>query len=456
MSARVAKEELLKRYIASPGHILVTGKAAVGKTSLVLKIFQQKEVFNGAYAYINCHEIATPSCIYRGIVQQLEKNRRKTRDNSQEETLRQTEIDKFVAKIVTAHKHHASLCIILDQVEQFKWSNLFDTLKIFNAVPEIKLLMISNETAAEILNYIKQPAIRMMIHNKLNVLEVDPWTIPEIVSFISSDRPKTDWKDTYDRFVNNMIIYLYSNTRNIHELRRICQTNYCDFLDVLFKVLERLYEKQKKYRTKQLTREYLMDFEFSTHHIMEAFHLFIKDFKQKRWADSDLLRGVKVDTSVSYYMTFMIAAAYIAAYTTSRDDKRNFITYQHRKTSRARDTNALERKSQPFTLERLLQIYQRLTLLQGKFTSIDDKSADQDDLETREEEKLRALKKLPEIYNTVLYYVELLENPGLIRQVSGDGLDATTRYRVSDQLTKEYVQRLLDQIQVSLSDISGL
>lgn len=453
--SRAEKEELLKKFIAARSHILVTGQSGVGKTTLVLSVLSKRGSFNGAQAYIDCHEIATPTKLYQSIISQFTTNGRETRVTLASQ-IQQVDSALLVSKIELAYRRHNCLYLILDQVEQFKWTNLMDAFVVLATIPEINLLMISNEPAYDLLNYIKHPSIRLMIQTKLSVLELNPWTTVELSALISSEKPKADWQDTYSKFVNNMVVSQYELTKNLRELKFICQTNYGKFKEKLREELVRLYGKQKHYKTDELTEEYLMDFDLTAQNIMQAFRMFLQDFKLIKQEEWDNNRSSKVDTSISQSMTFMIVSAYIAAYTTPTEDKRNFVKYQHRKLSRGRDGKDHEREPKTFTLERLLQINRCLIHLQGHEKTGNSDLDDSSCQEQQRDENCQAREKLPEIFDSTLWDVELTERLGLIKVSSGDGVGPLTKYKISDQLTRQYVQRICKQIQLSLDDLHGL
>lgn len=448
----------LRQAIKSNDIIYIHGPPSVGKTYFIKQTLSNTPGY--VYTYINCNNVTTPSQLYVDIARSLSKHlgsRAKDLGNYRDKLMGIIELRSLIARYCelmplvkfTGDKKKISgqtaiqkLFIVFDQVELLRRTSMIDTLiPLFCLRADFKyaigIILISCETICDFLNYLKNPNMKVRILDDSTVINLNYWSKEQTVAMILEQHPKK-FGHLYERFVHNVVEVVYDvNTKDFRELRSFCQEKFENFLS---RCKRKIYDRHKENdpNSPDFEEFNLDNCDLSDEKILNAImSSFLTSFKSilhrkdvRSWNQSDTDRKVVINTSI------LIVAVYVAAFTSATDDKRNFVRYQRRQSKRMR-TEQCDKKSKPFTLERLLHIYYSLSKLSRG---------------TANEEEVKAT----DLLDSVLSDIQLLEDLDIIHIVTGDGLDSLTRYKMSHSVSKKFVEILAKQTDTPLTDIFGL
>lgn len=437
------KYELLLHAMDANDIIHINGPPCVGKTRLAKTALEAKE--NHIYAHVDCHDVATPSQLYVDVYTKLQC-KLKTRTLRKKTINKMMSIQDFVGLYEEMNgdameKGVRKLYLVLDNVDCLKRTVMMDAIVALTHVRHLYFILISETPAFDFLDYIKSPAARLRIQDRINEIQLPPWTKDDIIEAIIEDEPICH-EDLYYRFVHNVVSIFYAHhTRDFNELKLYCQENFAKFLNVYRNHVRNLIIKHNRIsEDMEISDSDIEEYELPQTSLTSIIGSFLEclagDIKPKELHASDLCESAK---QICLCQATLIVAMYVASYTKASDDKRNFVKYQRRSANRRSTVHSreIEAIAKPFTFERLLHIYQRMLLLIRGRSDFDDlcSSDYQDDM---------------------LSDISFLEGRNIIQMVGGDGIDSQTRYKISNHINRDYVNRLAIQVGLSLDTIYGI
>lgn len=428
--------ELLESNIISDNIIFVTGLPCSGKTTSIERVIKKHKEY--IHVIINCNQIFKTSALYIHILKSLIKSL----DIVYQVPDQVLPVQEFVYHYeqlskLTVKKGFTKTLLVFDRVERYKNNSMIETLPVFVSLQDVNLVMVTCRAPIDIFNSLKDVTIRKVIYNRLKVIEIAPLKKEELTNFVL-EQPPCKHEDLYKTFANNVVLMLYDySTKNYIEIRSYCQQNFEHFLDFFKARVKVTLVKERLIKpSEEVTDSILEELDIHRRHgfITEVVVSFLESFKEMNRNVGADMRNVsfkKVEHTVVLGMGILIVAAYIAAYTRPSHDKRNFVKFQKRTRCSTR-LNCVEDGAKLFTMERVLQIYKALSNL------ISDKPTQ-------------------ELPDSVLGDLQALEDLGIIKCHTGDGLSTLTQYKISPNLSKDYVKFLAQSdLELDLSNLHGL
>lgn len=394
----------MDQYSTISETLFVTGPSSTGKTTLVK---QYLDKHSKLHVYIDCAVLSTPSQLYSDIIKGLTED-----DNlsvyspiSFATTLLSLLKKK---KRVRSRKFH----IVLDNAHWLKNTNLSSCLPLLLHLDEffdepvdsssryyVQLILVTS-MRLDVFSNLYPPGIRDKIVSRCKVVALGPWSKKELIERISSC-PPTLRPESYPTLVNNVVNLNYNyKTRDYIDLKYLCEMAFERFI-----------------------QEFPNDEEIDM-----AF------YKKNKLPDTMKELTVVESTKIglSWDMMLLITGAYIASFSTSRDDKVNFVK-SNRKTKRRKTvTDNFCQGIKPFTLERLLQIYRRLS----------DSSMHERVENSRRED----------LVDSILANIRTLIDLKFLRNVGEDGLGSLTKLSIADYVDYKYAKLLAKNCDVQLDD----
>lgn len=433
---RLAQEKL-ERSLQTSQLIYVCGFASVGKTTLVQNVLKNSDY---VYTYVNCCTIATSSALFIKICRSLSdklQSKRKLLRKIPDKVMGAQDCADFCDELKTEveKENRAKIFVVLDEVDLLQKTALMDSLYALLTCSSINLILISRESPDQMCMHIKNSTMTIRFRDRCDTIEMKYWEKQELVEVILQQEP-TDHVDLYRKFVHNVVNILYiQNTRDFRELRKFCQTNFDKFIEYHNKRTQESAVKNTPSGDRK-SRRGLSRATNETHenpaYIMNIINSFIQNCDELKVGHLSQSSYSDLDKKCNFGTSILIVAAYICGHTTPACDIRNFVKLQKKKMKLPKIKEV--ENSKIFTLERMLQVFRSLAQL------------------AREDENFNEL----DFRDSILRDVRLLEELTMLKIVTGDGLDTSTRYKISSILTREYVERIAKQCYIELQHFVGL
>lgn len=414
-----AYKQLLIDIRVSPITYL-SGHSSSGKTTLAKKVLSELK-HRVISIYIDCCKLTTPTEFLDLIAQQLIHE------------FSADKIDEAYGKRISSKESFYSLLrlcdsirqrnektankiinLTLDHVDYLKRTNLIDSLQFLwsmtDTIASLGFLMISHD--CYLFDSIKKQTERASLHKRTSFIHLKPWTIDDLVTVISQDKPKKR-PEIYKDFVRNTIsTFSYKDgtgiNRYYHVMKELCQKNFEDYIRTC-------NDKSKD--------------KFAANLMLQK--------NKEALREGNEQTGLTLQATHTATFICLLISVYFAAYTTASDDKINWVKKQKRaKFGRRRVMDRGDKQATSFTLERLLHIYRHI-MARFMVGAMD----------------IHEMKVLPD---QILEYVSLLEHMYILHRCGGDLLDGDTRYRITNRLRKSYVQEQASLLGIRLSDYSGI
>jgi len=444
IKAHESQYQLLRNALESNDFICISGLPSVGKTTFVTRFLDKEKCY--VYAHINCYHVATPTKLYSCIAESLGTGHKIRARGRTETSLIRSLLDfkeffQDYHQSVTKNTRTTRIFVILDHVELFKRTSLMEAVVSLSTIPDMLLILIT-ESVYETLDTIKAAAPRLRIQNRTSIIELAPWTKSDLIQLILLQPPR-QFDDLYRKFVNNVVAIVHSkNTNDPVEIRSFCQENFGTFIEFYKTRIKALAKKNGMLDSdsSDISDSELEEYSVDSMYISSSICSFLDSFKTMvARKDIRSIDQRNLDIKVALGTNIMIVAAYVAAYTRPSHDKRNFVKFQKKRLPKRANSDYVSTVSsnRPFTLERLLQIYACLNNL-SRGISDDGKENSMNHLDS------------------IASDVKLLQDLSILKCVGGDGLDSLSRFRISDRVERDYVQRSAQQVDLSLTNIYGL
>lgn len=433
VSTNIPKYHEIQSAADNKSIIFIRGPSSTGKTFLARKALSDDRSI--VHVYIDCNLITNPSKFYIKILNSLRTKLRLPKLMRRCQDIKVLSfLDfrfSFESDIVTRIADR-KIYIILDDVDIFTGTSMLDCLVALSNTKKLNLLLISVDNPNDFLAGIRSQSSRKNIHDRLSIIQLFLWTNNDVINTICLDGP-VKGSELYGLFVNNVVNLLCKNTtRDFREIKTLCRVEFPNFyMHYMQRYME--FVKLKEGIEHDLTVEDLTEnFELDRQVISSFLASYIKPLANK-YGNKSLLGSTetKVDRRVVINTSIMMIAVYIAAYTKPSDDKRNFVLFQKRKVSRPKESESID-KARPFSLERLVHIYDGLVC------------------------SIKGEQKGEILYDSTMGDIQLLEDLNIIKMVSGDGIKADTRFKISSTVRREHVAKLANQIRFDMNSIYGL
>lgn len=425
----------------------------MGKTTLVKQIFTEKPEL--VHVYLNCDDLVSSSDLFIRITRDLN---RKLANNKRKKVLpskmmglddfreRLEELSEIVQKLPSKH---SKIFVILDNIEQWKRTFILDCIVTLSTLSELlNLVLISSESVLDMIEHIKSVSSRFRIQDRSLEIEVTQWGKNDIIDMILRT-PPTKHVALYQMFVKNAVTIHPSRSANFVSMKNYCQTQFTEFVELCKSEFG-----DGSPEDSNSSDEKLIESSIRRHPtiVQKLIRQFVGQTESAE-PGQDNMRWLARDQQIVMSMGVLIVAIYVAAYTKTSDDKRNFVRYQKKVKTRKSTLQHLEDEdpaSRTFTMERVIQLYRRLFELAQPREPSDEQdnggssSPERDTLDRHT------------IPDSVLGDLQFLEDLKMVHIYSGDGLDSTTRFKIAGHMTRDYVERIAQQVDLSLDQLHGL
>lgn len=435
--------------------ICIHGQPQVGKTTLVKEFFEANPEF--IQVYFDCHLISSTSDLYIGILRELNvKLNINVKDKEVPSKI--IGVDDFRDRIedlsAKAERRSQDDCektvrfyVILDNVHYWKKSFILDCIvAIEKSSSSLTPILISDENIFHLMDHMKSVFNRSRIQDNTINIEIPSWEKIDIQNVILRCKPQNHVA-MYELFVANAVPVLYpKETKNFASIRNCCQSNFQGFLEYYQHEVHKLDKKTLTMTGKKLDDYCLKRLPHIIQRLTFQFMDLLKGGSKLKDSTATYDELYK-DREVNLNLGVLIVALFVAAYTNSSDDRRNFVRYQKKLKTRKTRARAEDEEnvSRTFTMERVIQIYKQLSEFSKPCEDQDDQSSQGIDVANQT--------YLPD---SVLSDLKFLQDLKIIKIYAGDGLDSLTRYKIGSHITRDYVERIAQQVDLSLNQIYGL
>ena len=251
------------------------------------------------------------------------------------------------------------------------------------------------------------------------VVHFESYTKEQLLLILQSrPRPHDMTQDLFASYVQLVLSVLFDVTRNVAEIAFVCDANCDAYLEPIRAGDVRERESAKLWR--------------------------LFEPRLRVAASSIGLKGqssVTLDEDMPFTLKFLLVAAFLASFNSKASDKRFFVKEgASRKVSRRGGSGFSSQRCGPkaFPFERLLHIYQSLLCLNFDFEDQESKISCETRLKSSDE---------------VLSLMEDLVSLRLVSRVgsSGCAIASSKRWRLSECVTMEYLNKICQSIQFDLS-----
>lgn len=435
------------RYAVPSGEfIYIFGPPSVGKTTVATESLRHYEV-DVMSIYLNCNSIASSTKIYSEILKsirsKLKNNRSLTRLNL-DKLMGASEFAKLFQKLEIEAREagYTKIYVLLDQVELFYKTPMMDTVVALSNTPDLYLMFTSTDSCDLFLTAINPDTSRKRMRDKMSVIELKNLTKIQIIELIYTNKP-VKFEKLYRKFVTNIVNILYSNiTNNLIEIETYCQENFENFLEFFKAKMNKIGRKENSLDPDEtFDDDYLEEYTSKSAggptlgKILASYLSSIDGLKPPEGMKD--FNKIDNDRKLNFTTGILCVAAFVAANTSPSEDKRNFVKFQKRKISSRSKSMKL---SKTFSLERLLQIYKGLiAAINRDFVNPESK-----------------LYISTDHRNSVLSDVSSLEDRRMIELVTGDSLNPDSNYRLSNQISYAFVNRIAENFELDLKHLHGI
>ncbi|RZB73482.1 origin recognition complex subunit 5 [Asbolus verrucosus] len=332
-----------------PDSIYISGGPSVGKSIVVTTVLQKLCV---KYAVINLIECYTTKILFESILSKLCGLVDAKCDNMMD----------FIDNLQRNRSEIAGSVLIIDKAEKLRTMD-FNLFPGFLKLRELTGIPISVIFLSEIIlqkyyskaNIDEPIQITFRQYNKEELLEILSLDIDYARCLIMNNTPNGSFQfdlDFYQNYLNLFLSVFYRNCRDLSELRYIARTNFLNYCQPIINKENTIQDSMTLWRKiAPILKQALQNLYLRT-----------ANEQQTTPTKDNLAQSLELP----FYAKYLLIAAYLASYNSTKDDKRLFMKYHGKKTKTTRDVNKKSKVSEqlntllgpkPFTFDRLLAIF---------------------------------------------------------------------------------------------------
>lgn len=336
--------------------VFVYGGPCTGKSTVVSSVLKK---LNVKHFVVNLEECYTPKILFETILNNL-YNHQLDPENLAAAQKCDTAMD-FISCLESEFKHLSNFVIVLDKAEELR-NMSSNILGIFLKIRELCGLPVTVLFISEITfeNYFHQTVIPYKIF-------FPQYTRSEIVKILILDEEKARTLVTnnyqkhidfssefYENYLNIFLSVFYRTTRYMLELRRMSIVNFLKYCEPIANETHTTEDSLALWRNiSSILKNSLEDL-----HLM----LETEKIRSRKIQSQDIVTILELP----YYAKYLLIAAYLASYNSTKEDKRLFMKFQGSK-QKSRTRTKVQRNivkqlnvqlgPSPFTFDRLLAIF---------------------------------------------------------------------------------------------------
>lgn len=336
--------------------VFAYGGPCTGKSVVVGSVLEKLQI---KHIIVNLEECYTPKILFETILNDLHGHKL---DPGNLATARKCDtVMDFIIYLESECKHLGDFVIVLDKAEELR-NMSSNILRMFLKLKEFCGLSVTVLFISEIIfeNYLHQTVVPYKFF-------FPQYTINEVVKILMLEEEKNrilvtnhyrkhiDFSsEFYENYLNIFLSVFYRTTRHMSELRRMSRLNFLKYCEPIADGTHTIDDSLALWRNiSPILKSSLEDL-----HIM----LETEKIPTRKILSQDMVTILELP----YYAKYLLIAAYLASYNSTKEDKRLFMKFQGSK-QKSRTRTKVQRNiakqlnvqlgPSPFTFDRLLAIF---------------------------------------------------------------------------------------------------